>query len=217
MKTIQFQNGEIYNPTKIIGVGRNYSEHIREMRSEKTTDPVLFVKPVSALCNIGSPLQIPKKYGSVHHEIELAVCIGASGTDIKKEDAHNFIAGYGLALDLTLRDLQARAKKAGLPWAVAKGFNNSCPVSNFVPAAEISDVNNLNLIFKINGEVRQKGNTGQMLFKLDVLISFISQFFKLEKGDIILTGTPSGVGPLGVGDKIEATIDQIASIQTFVI
>ncbi|MGD9488371.1 MAG: fumarylacetoacetate hydrolase family protein [Calditrichaceae bacterium] len=217
MKNITFKNGKIYNPTKIIGVGRNYSEHIKEMRSEKTTDPVLFIKPVSALCDMMSPLLLPKKYGSVHHEIELAVCIGKSGSEIRIEDAFESVAGFGLALDLTLRDLQADAKKAGLPWAVAKGFNNSCPVSVFVPAEDIADVNNLNLLLKVNGEERQKGNTGQMLFKLDVLISYISRFFRLEEGDIILTGTPSGVGPLQEGDKIEATIDQIASIQTFIL
>ncbi|MGD9898834.1 MAG: fumarylacetoacetate hydrolase family protein [Calditrichaceae bacterium] len=217
MRNITFKSGQIYNPTKIIGVGRNYSEHIKEMQSEKTADPVLFIKPVSALCDIMSPLLLPKNYGSVHHEIELAVCVGKSGSNIRIGDALDFIAGYGLALDLTLRDLQAEAKKAGLPWAVAKGFDNSCPVSVFVPAADVADVNNLNLMLKVNGEVRQKGNTGQMLFKLDVLIASISRFFRLEKGDIILTGTPSGVGPLHEGDKIEATIDQIASIRTSVL
>ena len=141
---IVFSDGKEFSPTKIVAVGRNYSDHIKEMKSEKTSEPVLFIKPTTALCDISRPLQIPANFGEVHHEIELAVCISRLCKNILPGQAEEYIAGFGLALDLTLRDIQAEAKKKGLPWAVAKGFDGSCPVSVF-RTLPLSGVENLDL------------------------------------------------------------------------
>ncbi len=214
MNTIRFNDGRTFTPSKIICVGRNYARHIDEMQAERTESPVLFLKPNSALCSIEQPLKLPRNYGSVHHEIELALCIGQKGSFIEKEKVFDYIAGYGLALDLTLRDLQAQAKKGGLPWAVAKGFDGACPVSNFVSALNIAHPDRLQLVLKINGELKQNGNTSRMLFPIPELVSYISRFFTLETGDLILTGTPAGVGPLTPGNVIEAEIESVARIQT---
>ena len=216
MIKILFDDGRTFSPSKIIAVGRNYSEHIKEMHSEKTQQPVLFLKPNSALCDLDKPLTIPENFGDVHHEIELAICIGKDGKNIKKHKVADYIAGYGIALDLTLRDIQSQAKKKGLPWAVAKGFDNSCPVSKFY-VKQINDAQNLNISLFKNGHQIQTGNTNQMIFKIDELISYISGVFSLMAGDIILTGTPAGVGPLISGDILLCEIEGIAQIETKVI
>lgn len=187
------------------------------MKSSPTKDPVLFLKPNSALHPIGEPLQIPQNFGAVHHEIELAVCIGQNASKVSLEQANQCIAGYGIALDLTLRDVQSDAKKAGLPWAVAKGFDNACPISEFVDARAIKNVHNLELELKVNNEIRQQSNTSHMLFRVPELIAYASLFFTFEPGDIFLTGTPAGVGPLVSGNRIEARIEQIGSYGTTVI
>lgn len=216
MKTnILFEDSSIKEPTKIVAVGRNYHEHIKEMHSEKTESPVLFVKPTTALCDINQPLKIPENMGMVHHEIELAICISDLCRNVSPEQVPDFIAGYGLALDLTLRDIQAEAKKKGLPWAVAKGFDGSCPVTAF-KKRNLKQVQNLDLSLKLNGVQKQSGNTARMIFSIPELISYISGIFTLLPGDIILTGTPSGVGPLNSGDRIEAEIEDLISAQTTV-
>ena len=214
MKEIKFREGTVLSPSKIIGIGRNYSEHIKEMAAERTREPVLFLKPNSALCDIEEPLPLLQDHGQIHHEIELAVCFSKSGSDIPRSEAMDYVAGYGLALDLTLRDIQTKAKKAGLPWAVAKGFDHACPVSDFISKEKVDDVHNLELKLEINGFIRQQGNTAQMLFKLPELIAYVSKFFRIEEGDLLLTGTPSGVGPLLPGDEIQAFIEKIADIKT---
>ncbi len=217
MHSVRFENGEIFKPSKIIGVGRNYAEHIKEMESKPTRSPVLFIKPNSALCDISEPLHIPNNFGEVHYELELAVLIGKQGSDIAQEDAADFIAGYGLALDLTLREVQSAAKNAGLPWATAKGFDGSCPVSDFVIPKNGINAGRLALKLSVNGQVRQEGNTNQMIFPVAKLIESISGFFTLYEGDLILTGTPAGVGPLHSGDQIEASIESVAHIKTSVV
>lgn len=216
MYSIRFKDGRTFTPGKIVCVGRNYVKHIEEMKSSRTKEPVLFLKPNSALCDAGKPLHIPAQRGAVHHEIELAICIGKGGRNISEEDVAGHIAGYGLALDLTLRDVQALAKEKGLPWAVSKGFDGACPVSEFVSADQVENAQELDLELKLNGTLRQKGNTRQMIFTVPVLISYISRIFTLEEGDLILTGTPAGVGPLSSGDRIEAAIEGVASIATVV-
>ena len=214
MKQIVFTDGTTYTPSKIICVGRNYAKHIEEMKSSRTKDPVLFLKPNTALHSLKVPIPVPKSFGSVHHEIELAVCISKTCSNISAQEAESCVAGYAVALDLTLRDVQSEAKNGGLPWAVAKGFDNACPISSFTPAHLVKDVNNLELMLKINGETRQNGSTAHMLFKIPDLISFASKFFTFEEGDILLTGTPAGVGPLVAGDKIEAQISSIGKFTT---
>lgn len=217
MKTIKFINGSEMIPSKIIGIGLNYVKHINEMKSVQQKEPVIFLKPNSCLHDILQPIPIPKNNGSVHHEIELAVCIGKEGSNIPAEIAENYIAGFGLALDLTLRDIQGKAKDSGLPWTIAKGFDHSCPVSQFVNKDTVSDYNNLDLMLSVNDTVRQNSNTANMIFKVPFLIQYISRYFTLMEGDLIITGTPEGVGPLQEGDQIEGRISDITEIRTTII
>jgi 2-keto-4-pentenoate hydratase/2-oxohepta-3-ene-1,7-dioic acid hydratase in catechol pathway len=217
MNKIKFINGGEMTPSKIIGIGLNYVKHIDEMKSIPQKDPVIFLKPNSSLHDISQPIPIPKNHGSVDHEIELAVCIGREGNNISIKSADDYIAGFGLALDLTLRDMQSKAKSAGLPWAIAKGFDHSCPVSQFVEKNAISDYNNLNIKLIVNGNERQNSSTLNMIFKIPFLIHYISQFFTLIKGDLIITGTPEGVGPLNENDQLEASISEIALVKTKII
>ncbi|WP_456408623.1 fumarylacetoacetate hydrolase family protein [Caldithrix abyssi] len=217
MNTVRLIEDGHFTPSKIIGVGLNYSEHIAEMKSKRSDEPVIFIKPNSALCRIYEPIAIPLHYGAVHHEIELAVLIGKAGFEISEDQAMDYVAGFGIALDLTLRDVQKRAKDQGRPWAIAKGFKNACPISDFFKKEQIQNPQNLELKLIVNGQLRQKGNTNQMLFKIPELIVYVSKFFPLEAGDILLTGTPSGVGPLQPGDMVEVEIESIANVQTKIV
>ncbi|AEX52017.1 fumarylacetoacetate hydrolase family protein [Rahnella aquatilis] len=192
---------------KVVCVGSNYADHIKEMGGQKAAEPVLFIKPETALCDFRQPIALPKDLGSVHHEVELAVLIGTPLKQATEDRVANAIAGYGLALDLTLRDLQSAFKQAGQPWEKAKGFDGSCPMSGFIPVSEFGDAQQAELRLEINGEVRQSGNTRDMLTPLLPLIAYMSRFFTLRAGDIILTGTPHGVGPLNAGDEIVATLN----------
>jgi len=167
----------------------------------------VFIKPETALCDIRQPVAIPKDFGAVHHEVELAVLIGTPLKQATEDRVANAIAGYGLALDLTLRDLQTRFKESGQPWEKAKGFDGSCPISGFTPVSEFGDAQQAELLLEINGQTRQSGNTRDMLTPLLPLIAYMSRFFTLRAGDIILTGTPHGVGPLHAGDEILATLN----------
>jgi len=192
---------------KVVCVGNNYADHIKEMGSQASAEPVIFIKPETALCDIRQPIALPKGLGSVHHEVELAVLIGTPLKQATEDRVANAIAGYGLALDLTLRDLQTQFKAAGQPWEKAKGFDGSCPISGFIPVSEFGDAQQAELRLLINGDVRQAGNTRDMLTPLLPLIAYMSRYFTLRAGDIILTGTPQGVGPLKAGDEILATLN----------
>ncbi|MEA1065211.1 fumarylacetoacetate hydrolase family protein [Apirhabdus apintestini] len=193
-----------YPVSKVVCVGSNYARHIKEMGSRTPEEPVLFMKPETALCDLHQPLKLPEGFGAVHHEVELAVLIGATLRQAKEEHVQQAIVGYGVALDLTLRDLQSELKAAGRPWEKAKGFDNACPVSGFIPVSEFGhDPQNLSLSLEINGEQRQRGNTADMLHPILPLIAYMSRFFTLREGDIILTGTPEGVGPLHGGDALK--------------
>ncbi|AVF34233.1 fumarylacetoacetate hydrolase family protein [Rahnella sikkimica] len=192
---------------KVVCVGNNYADHIKEMGSQVSAEPVVFIKPETALCDIRQPLAIPKDLGAVHHEIELAVLIGTPLKQATEDRVANAIAGYAIALDLTLRDLQTKFKAAGQPWEKAKGFDGSCPISGFIPVSEFGDAQQADLRLLVNGETRQEGNTHNMLTPLLPLIAYMSRYFTLRAGDIILTGTPQGVGPLKAGDEIVATLN----------
>ncbi|EOS93472.1 fumarylacetoacetate hydrolase family protein [Erwinia tracheiphila] len=193
-----------YPVSKVVCVGSNYAKHILEMGNATPVEPVIFIKPETALCDIRQPLSIPKDLGAVHHEVELAVLIGSPLKQATEESIAKAIAGYGVALDLTLRDIQAGCKKAGQPWEKAKAFDNSCPVSGFIPASEFgSNLQNTELKLVVNGEVRQHGNTQDMIHKILPLIAYMNRFFTLRAGDVVLTGTPGGVGPMVSGDKLE--------------
>lgn len=213
MHKIYFENGDSFTPSKIIGVGRNYVAHIKEMESERTKEPVLFLKPNSAICNLEQTLSIPTHLGSVHHEVELAIAIKKEATKISTQQVSSHIAGYAIGLDLTLRDIQSKAKQKGLPWALAKGFNASCPLSKFVET-DLELVQNTTIQLSKNGNVMQDSNTRFMIFDIKTLISHISHYFTLLPGDVILTGTPAGVGPLSAGDTLQAHIDHVGTYKT---
>lgn len=216
MYNITFNDGTELQPSKIIGVGLNYVAHIHEMKNKNPSEPVLFIKPSTSLCDFNKPIVIPKNKGSVHYELELAVCIRKKCRAVEKNEAVDYIAGFGMAMDLTLRDVQSTAKEKGLPWAVAKGFDKSCPVSTFFKM-DLNQVSDNRLSLALNGEIKQSAKTSLMLFKVDELISYISKIFTLLPGDVILTGTPSGVGPLRSGDKIKASIENLISAETSIL
>jgi len=197
---------------KIVCVARNYAEHARELGNPLPDRAVLFIKPASSLLADGGTVTIPGYANDCHHELELAVLIGRTGKDIAEGQALGHVAGYGVALDLTLRDVQADLKARGLPWEIAKAFDNACPLSPFVPAAMIPDPQNLHLQLRVNGELRQDGSTAAMLRPVARLISEASGYFTLEAGDVLLTGTPAGVGPLRSGDKVEGVIEGVGRL-----
>ncbi len=201
---------------KIVCLGRNYLDHIRELNNEVPDAPVIFCKPSSSLLGDGGEIIIPPYSDDCHHELELALLIGKSGKNIPLESAGEHISGYAVALDLTLRDVQTRQKEKGLPWEIAKGFDTSCPLSDFVPASQVENPDNLELCLRINGEVRQQGNTGMMMRAVATIVSQISDYYTLEVGDIILTGTPAGVGPLTHGDQLVGEIDQVGQLRVSV-
>jgi 2-keto-4-pentenoate hydratase/2-oxohepta-3-ene-1,7-dioic acid hydratase in catechol pathway len=192
---------------KIICVGRNYTEHIEELQNEKPTDPVLFMKPDSAILPDKNPFYIPEFSDNIHHEVEILVKINRLGKHIAPKFAYKYYDEIGLGIDFTARDLQDKLKDKGLPWEKAKAFDGSAVIGNFLLKNQINDLNNLNFSLKKNGEVVQVGNTAQMLWKIDELISYISQFFTLKIGDIIFTGTPSGVGKVNINDKLFGYIE----------
>jgi acylpyruvate hydrolase len=197
---------------KLIGVGKNYSAHIAELsKGDKPlwkndpashAAPVLFMKPTTCYVREGSPIVIPPNIGEVHHEIELGVVIGSSCRHISQEDAMSCVAGYCLLIDLTARDVQLKAKSLGEPWMVAKGYETFCPVSEFIPAAKVENHADLRLWLSVNGQIRQDGNTGNMIHSVPKLISHLSTIMTLEPGDCIATGTPEGVTGLAAGDKV---------------
>lgn len=195
---------------KIVGIGLNYASHAAEMAGKglnmnpSNPEPVLFLKPPTAFVTEGHPIRIPTSCMELHHEVELGVIIGRKGSDIAVNEAMDFVGGYTIALDMTARDFQTRAKKEGRPWSVAKGFDTSCPVGQFIPKEQVADPHNLKLWCEVNGKMRQNGNTRDMIRRIPDLVSYVSQFFTLEPGDLILTGTPEGVGAVAAGDTITA-------------
>ena len=192
----------ILDPMKIICIGRNYAAHIEELKNEKPGQPVVFLKPDTALVKGGAPFYYPDFSTNIHHEIELVLKISKEGKYIQPQFAHRYFEEIGLGIDFTARDLQDQCKAKGLPWEIAKAFNGSAPIGDFKSVAEFSDLKNIDFHLEINGEVKQKGNTSLMLFDFATIISYVSQFFTLKKGDLIYTGTPAGVGPVQTGDQL---------------
>jgi len=188
---------------KIVGFGRTYVDHAKELNHAVPTEPIIFLKPTTAYLTEGHPIKLPKGRTELHHEVELGFVIGKLGKDITESSAMDYVGGYCLVLDMTDRIGQSAAAKAGLSWGVAKGFDTACPVSEFIPKEKIPNPQNIDLWLKVNGVERQKGNTKDMIFTVPNLISWVSQYFTLEPGDLLLTGTPAGVGPVKAGDKID--------------
>jgi 2-keto-4-pentenoate hydratase/2-oxohepta-3-ene-1,7-dioic acid hydratase in catechol pathway len=191
---------------KIVCVGRNYREHAAEMKAEVPANPVLFLKPPTAIVHSGEHIVIPAFSHEMHHEVELVVAIGEGGKSIPAADAWRAVAGYAVGLDMTLRDVQAVAKQKSLPWAVSKGFDTSAPVSDFIPASSVGPEPVFDIECSVNGTLRQTSSSAAMIFDIATLISYISTVFTLEPGDLIFTGTPEGVGPVRPGDTIEAKL-----------
>ncbi|MBU5614337.1 fumarylacetoacetate hydrolase family protein [Geomonas azotofigens] len=213
MKTAQLiGSAEPVRIGKILCIGRNYADHIKELGNETPERPVIFTKPATSVIGAGEEIVIPAYSSDCHHEAELALLIGRKGRDIPAADALSYLAGYAVAIDLTLRDVQAELKKKGLPWDIAKGFDTACPLSPFVPAAQVADPHQLRITLTVNGEKRQDGGTDLMIHRIPELLSYLSSIFTLEPGDLVLTGTPAGVGPIKSGDRVVAEIAGVGSI-----
>jgi 2-keto-4-pentenoate hydratase/2-oxohepta-3-ene-1,7-dioic acid hydratase in catechol pathway len=191
---------------KIIAIGRNYVDHIAELKNEKPTDPVVFLKPDTAVLKDNAPFYHPDFSNDVHHEVEVLLKINREGKYIAEKFAHKYYEEIGLGVDFTARDLQQKCKEKGLPWEIAKAFNGSAPISGFLPKTQFPDLKNIDFSLRVNGELRQQGNTGLMLFDFDVIVAYVSRFFTLKKGDIIFTGTPKGVAAVKPGDRLEGFI-----------
>lgn len=193
---------------RIFAIGRNYAEHIKELNNERPDEPVIFTKPDTAIIKNNAPFYYPDFSKDIHHEVELVLRISKEGKNIEPGYAGNYFDAIGVGIDFTARDLQQKAKDKGLPWDIAKGFNGSAPVSDrFLPVSSFKDLANINFKLEIDGQLKQQGNTSLMLFPFDVIISYLSRFFTLRTGDLIYTGTPKGVGPVVVGNKLSAYIE----------
>ena len=216
--TIKIGNNTI-EPTKIICLGRNYIDHAKEMKAQIPKSPVFFVKTVNTLVTDGNPIIYPKllyndtEYNRVDHEVELAFVISKTCKNIQVKYGYEFVEGYSVFLDITARKMQISDRNINLPWYRSKNFDSFGPIGpRIVPFDEIKDPHNLNIQLKVNGETRQQSNTKHMIFKIPEILAYLSKFITLAPGDIIATGTPSGVGPIQPGDNIEASIDQIGTI-----
>lgn len=199
---------------KIVCVGRNYAEHARELNNPIPAEPLLFMKPSTAACEMETAIALPQGMGEVHYETELALLIGRPLKNASPDDVWPAIVGVGLALDLTLRELQSKLKKNGHPWEVAKGFDGACPLSHFLKADVWPNGNHWQFTLSVNGEVRQKGDTQQMLTPIPELVAYMSRFFTLNPGDVILTGTPAGVGVLKPQQALILTLEDHLTVTT---
>ena len=216
MRTARLSDGRQLPIGKILCIGRNYVDHIKELGNPLPEAPVVFIKPASSVIGDGEAIVIPAYSQDCHHEAELALLIGRKGKDIPEERAMEYIAGYGVGIDLTLRDVQGEQKKKGLPWEIAKGFDTACPLSAFVVASEVADPQNLRIRLTVNGQVRQDGNTSMMIHRIPAILRHMSGCFTLDPGDVILTGTPAGVGRIVPGDALVAEIPGVATLRVSV-
>ncbi|MEI7662795.1 MAG: fumarylacetoacetate hydrolase family protein [Bacteroidota bacterium] len=193
---------------KIICIGRNYVDHIRELNNAIPASPVFFLKPDSALLIRNRPFYYPPFSSEIHYEAELVLKISKAGKNIQKRFATTYFDEIGIGLDMTARDLQDAAKQKGLPWTIAKGFDQSAPLGSFLPKENFKDLTDIAFHLDLNGATVQRGNSGLMIYPFDDIIAYISRFMTLRTGDYIFTGTPAGVGPVKVGDRLEAFIGE---------
>ena len=201
---------------KIICIGRNYVEHARELNNPLPRVPVFFMKQESCIVRNNKPFFYPDFSKNVHYEVEIVFKIGKVGKRIEKHFASRYYSEVGLGIDFTARDLQENARKEGLPWEIAKAFDYSAPLSRFIPIKEFQDINNIRFHLDINGKTVQKAGTNDMIFPIDELISYVSQFITLKTGDILFTGTPSGVGPVQIGDHLEGYLEERKMLDFYV-
>ena len=192
---------------KIICIGRNYVEHAKELKNPLPEQPVFFLKPDTSLVTRNRPFFYPDFSTNIHYETELVIKINKNGKYIQEKFAHTYYNQIGLGIDFTARDIQQNCKKKGLPWEIAKGFDNSAPISKMIAIEELDDQNNIQFHLKLNGEIVQQGSSLDMIFSFDTIISYLSQFITLKMGDFIYTGTPAGVGPVNIGDHLEGYLE----------
>ena len=193
---------------KIICIGRNYADHAAELGNAVPDEPVIFMKPKSALLQAHTPFYYPEFTNELHYECELVLRVCKTGKYIQERHAANYYNGITVGIDFTARDLQDDCKKNGLPWEKAKAFDHSAAVSEFIPVAEFDVKNGIPFRMKLNGELRQNGSSNDMIFSFDKILSYVSKFITLRTGDYIFTGTPAGVGPVNIGDKLEGFIGE---------
>ena len=192
---------------KIICIGRNYVEHAKELRNPLPEQPVFFLKPDTSLVIRNRPFFYPEFSKDIHYETELVIKIDKNGKHIQEKFAHTYYSQIGLGIDFTARDIQQNCKKKGLPWEIAKGFDNSAPISKMIAIEELNNQKNIQFHLKLNGEIVQQGSSLDMIFSFDTIVSYLSQFITLKMGDLIYTGTPAGVGPVNIGDHLEGYLE----------
>ena len=201
---------------KVFAIGRNYADHAKELNNPLPAKPVFFMKPDTALVKDNKPFFLPDFSNEIHHEVEIVLKINRLGKNIDEKFAHRYYSEIGIGIDFTARDLQAKCKEKGLPWEIAKAFDNSAPIGEFVSKEEFKDLANINFRLDINGTTVQKGNTSDMIFHFDRLISHVSKYVTLKIGDLLFTGTPAGVGPVKIGDHLQAYIEDKCLLDFFV-
>jgi len=201
---------------KVVCVGRNYADHAAELNNPVPTSPMLFMKPATAIVPMAEPFEVPMDYGTVHFETEMAILIGQPLKNANKHEIEDAIVGIGLGLDLTLRDLQSKLKERGHPWEKSKAFDGSCPLSDFLEPAAIEDIQDVAIRLTVNDMVRQDGNSRFMLNKVYPLVAYMSHYFTLQPGDVVLTGTPAGVGAVSPGDHLVVELADRLRIETHV-
>lgn len=193
---------------KVVCVGRNYAAHAKELNNPIPEKPILFIKPSTALVALNEPIPIREEQGGCHYETEIALLIGKRLKNATPDEARQSIKATGIALDLTLRDLQTQLKQQSHPWEIAKGFDGACPISEWIPASELDPLSETELQLTINGEIRQQGNSRDMITAIPELLAYMSSYFTLEAGDIVLTGTPAGVGALTKRDQLQLNLNR---------
>jgi acylpyruvate hydrolase len=219
MPTYSFKNGTVMDMPigKIVCLARTYKKHAQEMQSEIPKDPIVFLKPASSVIFDKDSIIIPSESSYLHHEVEFGIVIGKKCSRIAKKFAIDYVSGYIVGLDITARDIQSEAKKNGWPWTISKGFDTFCPISEVISKEKIADPNNVDFSLKVNDEIKQKGNTKMLVFTIEKLIEFISNIMTLETGDLILTGTPEGVGQIKERDVLKAQLNGYCNLQVNVI
>ena len=201
---------------KIIAIGRTYAEHARELNNPVPAEPVVFLMPDTCIINNNKPFFYPDFSSDIHYEVELVLRISRVGKNIAPEFAHRYYNEIGIGIDFTARDLQKQAKEKGLPWEKSKAFDGAAPLGRFIDKADFEDINNIPFSLKLNDGIVQQGNSRDMIFSFDQLISYVSGFFTIQIGDLLFTGTPPGVGPVKIGDRLEAFIKEEKLLDFFV-
>lgn len=201
---------------KIVAIGRNYLEHAKELNNPVPEAPIIFMKPDTAVLKDNKPFYLPEFSNDIHHEIEIVLKISKEGKFISEKFAGKYFEEIGLGIDFTARDIQQKHKEKGLPWELAKSFDNSAPVSRFLPKSSYSDLYNINFKLDLNQQTVQEGNTKDLIFSFEKLISYVSEFITLKKGDLIFTGTPAGVGKVKIGDHLEGYLEGEKLIDFFI-